>query len=94
VRGAATAEPVLADLRRKLNESRLADMRMIAQSLAEKGALKSDITLEWATDVLWAVGSAEMYRTLVVDRGWSPSQYQQWLAQTLIDSLLAEHWTD
>ena len=94
VRGAATADTEIAALRRNLNESRLADMGMVAQSLAAKRALKPDITVDQATDVLWALGSAEMYRMLIVDRGWSPSQYQQWLAQTLLDSLLAEPWAD
>jgi len=89
VRGAATADTEIAALRRNLNESRLADVGMVAQSLAEKGTLKPDIAVEQATDILWALGSAEMYRMLVVDRGWLPSQYQEWLGMTLIDSLLA-----
>ena len=88
VRGAATADAELAALQRNLTESRLTDVRMVAQSLAEKEALRRGITIERATDILWALGSADIYRMLVVDRGWSSSQYQQWLGQTLIDSLL------
>ncbi len=30
-----------------------------------------------------------MYRMLVSERGWSPQQYQDWLADTLVHSLLA-----
>lgn len=89
VRGAAAADTEIAALRRNLNESRLADVRMVAQSLAAKGTLKPDITVDQATDTLWALGSAEMYRMLVIDRGWLPSQYQQWLVTTLTDSLMA-----
>ncbi len=81
----------MAALRDSLNESRLIDVRMVAQSLADKRALKPDLTDERATDILWAMGSAEMYRMLVVDRGWSPSEYQQWLVTTLIDSLLSKN---
>ncbi len=88
VRGAATADAELAVLQRSLTNSRLEDVRMVAQSLAEKNALKIGTPVEQATDILWALGSADIYRMLVVDRGWSPSQYQQWLGRTLLDSLL------
>ena len=88
VRGAATADAELAALQRNLTESRLEDVRMVAQSLAMKDALKISITVEQATDILWALGSADIYRMLVDDRSWSPSQYQQWLGRTLMDSLL------
>ncbi len=94
VRGAATADAELAALQRNLTETRLADVRMVALSLAEKDALKIGIPVEQATDILWALGSADIYRMLVVDRGWSPSQYQQWLGRTLMDSLLVHPGAD
>jgi hypothetical protein len=94
VRGAATADAALAALQRSLTKARLADVSMVAQSLAEKDALRSGITVERATDILWALGSADLYRMLVVDRGWSRSQYQQWLGRTLIDSLLVHPSAD
>ena len=90
VRGAATAEPEIATLRRSLNVQRLEDKRLLAQSLNEKEALRSGLTVAQATDVLWALGSADMYRMLVVDRGWSPEQYEQWLASSLVHSLLGQ----
>lgn len=31
---------------------------------------------------------SEIYRSLVLERGWSPSRYEAWLAQTLIQELL------
>jgi hypothetical protein len=30
----------------------------------------------------------EVYALLVVDRGWKPDRYQQWLAATLAEQLL------
>ena len=88
VRGAAAADPEIAAMRRALSESRLQDTREVAESLAGKGALAPGITLDQAADQLWAVGSSEIYRMLVVDRGWSPEQYERWLASSLICSLL------
>jgi hypothetical protein len=33
--------------------------------------------------------SPELYRLLVVDRGWSPERYEAWLGRTLTDQLTA-----
>ena len=90
VRGAATAEPEIAALRRSLNAQRLEDKRLLAQSLENKQALRPGLTVAHATDLLWALGSADVYRMLVVDRGWSPEQYEQWLASSLVHSLLGQ----
>jgi AcrR family transcriptional regulator len=88
VRGAAGADPELAALRRQQTESRLEDMRSLALSLDASGALRPGLTVARATDLLWALGSAEMYQALVVERGWAPAEYETWLATTLIHALL------
>jgi hypothetical protein len=36
-----------------------------------------------AADVLYAIGSPETYRLLVVDRGWSGSRFERWYGETL-----------
>jgi AcrR family transcriptional regulator len=93
VRGAATAEPEIAALRRKLGEAKLQDDRRVAESLAQKGALAGGVTVEHGGDLLWALGSAELYRLLVVERGWPPEEYEQWLAAAWIQALLGPHGT-
>jgi AcrR family transcriptional regulator len=42
-------------------------------------------------DALWAVCSDQLYLMLVRQRGWSPQQYQTWLAGAL-DRLTREEW--
>ena len=93
VRGAATAEPEIAVLWRDLKESHLQDDRWVAESLAQKEALGRGVTVEHATDLLWALGSADLYRLLVVERGWPPEEYEQWLAATWIHALLGPRGT-
>jgi AcrR family transcriptional regulator len=34
------------------------------------------------TDAMWALASPEVYAKLVVDRGWSSADYEQWLVST------------
>lgn len=46
------------------------------------------MTVEQATDVIWALVSAEFYRLLAVERGWTPETFERWLAATLVDTLL------
>ena len=67
---------------------RLHDLQAVAASLATKQALAPGLTVDQATDLLWALGAAEMYRLLVSERGWLPEQYEAWLAPALIHSLL------
>jgi AcrR family transcriptional regulator len=88
VRGAAMVDPELAAWRRELGESRLQDAREVVESLAHKQALAPGTTVDRAVDLLWTLSSSEVYRTLVVERGWPPEQYEQSLASLLVCSLL------
>jgi TetR/AcrR family transcriptional regulator of autoinduction and epiphytic fitness len=88
VRGAAAVDPELAAWSQELGESRLQDSREVVESLVRKQALSPDITVSRAIDLLWTLGSSEVYRMLVVQRGWPPEQYEQSLASLLVCSLL------
>ena len=48
----------------------------------------SDLTFAEAQQVMWMLTSRDVYRMLVHDGGWSPAQYQAWLARTLVESLV------
>jgi AcrR family transcriptional regulator len=88
VRGAAAVDPELAAWRQDLGQSRLQDAREVVEALARKQALGPDVTVDYAIDLLWTLGSSEVYRMLVVERGWPPEQYEQSLASLLVCSLL------
>ncbi len=42
-----------------------------------------------ATDILWAFSTPDLYRSLVVERGWSADRHEVWLARTLRQQFLA-----
>ena len=86
--GAATSDPDAAALLDELTRQRQEGQAMITQALARSGALRSDLRTRDAADVIHALMSPELYRLLVVDRGWSPARYAQWLTTTLADQLL------
>lgn len=88
MQSAATADPDIAARLQQLHAGRLQDTRMVSESLARKGALAPGMTPDEATDLLWALCSAQMFRLLVVERGWPPDRYQAWLTSSLIQSVL------
>ena len=51
------------------------------------GALRPGLRERDAADLIHALMSPELYRLLVIDRGWPPERYEQWLARTLTDQL-------
>jgi AcrR family transcriptional regulator len=90
VRGAASADPEIASMLRQLAVGRLRDARMVAESLGEKHALASDVSVDRAADLLWALCSHDLYRMLVVEQHWPPEDYEHWLALSLIHSVLEQ----
>jgi AcrR family transcriptional regulator len=77
---AAGADPQLGALWREIATRRATNMRQLAAELAATGALRPDLAVQEAADVLWATNSPELYLLLVDQRGWDPDRYQRWLA--------------
>ena len=85
---AASSDPDAATLLDELTRQRQQGQRVIARSLARAGALRPELRERDAADLVHALMSPELYRLLVVDRGWKPERYQRWLTGTVIDQLL------
>ena len=85
---AAASEPELAELEREGSLGRWQDVRQVARALADLGALRPGLTPDAAADTIWAVAAPQLYRLLITRRGWSAEQWQGWLADMLIRSLL------
>ena len=84
LREAAAVEPVLA--------SRLQGLRESQRQTVHAGLVMvtgREVTAMQA-DGLWALLSQEVYELLVGSAGWSPAQYQAWVAQA-ITTLLHLH---
>lgn len=85
---AAGTDPDAAALLDGLTRQRQQGQRLIARSLARTGALRPELRERDAADIVHALLSPEVYRLLVIDRGWKTERYQPWLANTLVDQLL------
>jgi AcrR family transcriptional regulator len=88
VQGAQAGEPDLvafvATVRR---ESYLGASGLVAD-LAERGALRPDLTVEQARDELWLLIQPELWLLLLNERGWSLDAVQAWLTRTASAALL------
>jgi TetR/AcrR family transcriptional regulator, regulator of autoinduction and epiphytic fitness len=87
---AASSDPDAAALLDELTRQRQAGQGLIARSLARAGALRPELRQRDAADIIHALMSPEIYRLLVIDRGWPPERYERWLMGILNDQLLRQ----
>jgi AcrR family transcriptional regulator len=84
---AAGTDPAAAVLLAEFQQNRDNGQGRIARTLARTRALRPGLRERDAADLIHALMSPELYRLLVIDRGWAPQRYEQWLARTLADQL-------
>ena len=89
LRTAGAVAPELADVARQIEVRRRQNQARLIASLHDQEMLRPGLSLEEATDVLWALTSYDLYRMLVVEQRWEPEHYETWLAQLLVQHLLA-----
>lgn len=89
VRDAAGADPEMAEQWRVNEEQRYTAYRWLAGLLDAKGdALRPGLTVDEATDVIFALLNYEMYLRFTVVRGWPPARWQDWAADTIARAIL------
>jgi AcrR family transcriptional regulator len=87
IRGASAFSPELRKLERELELRRFERQEMTVRILAKEKALAQGLRIKQAREILWALTSRDIYRMLVMERGWSPEVYEKWLAQILVQIL-------
>lgn len=86
---AAASDGDAATLLDELTRQRQQGQGLVARALARRRALRPALGERDAGDIIHALVSPEVYRLLVVDRGWPPERYKTWLTETLVSQLLA-----
>jgi AcrR family transcriptional regulator len=86
--GAATSDPEAAKLYDEMVGQRRHAMQEAAQLFADAGALRPDIDVDVAADLMWFYNDPSLYDKLVRQRGWPVSRFQAWLAEALQVQLL------
>jgi len=88
LRDAAPADPELAALWSRIEAEFHDNQRSVVETLNSKHALRPGLDVARATDVLWTLNHPSLYWLLVGERGWTPTEYERWLAAALSSQLL------
>jgi hypothetical protein len=86
--GAGVVSPELAALARQQECARYESQQEMVAYLAKSGRLRDELNVTQAREILWALTGCELYRMLVIERGWSSDEYEQWLEGLLTGALL------
>ncbi|MBS0649234.1 MAG: TetR/AcrR family transcriptional regulator [Verrucomicrobia bacterium] len=86
--GAVALDPTFKKLETKREKRRYFRQEEAMKYMSEKGYLRADLSLAKAQDILWAFTGRDLYRLMVIERGWSADEYEKWLADLLIRTLL------
>jgi len=90
IRGAAAYSPALKKLEANLERVRRDLQKSRAHLVFEKTPALEPLGLEKVRDVIWLFTGREFYRMLVINRGWEPEEYESFLSQALIRTLLPQ----
>jgi len=88
IRAAAPSDPDIGALWSRIQADYHANQRAIVESLQQKKALRQELDVDRAADILWTINHPTVWQLLVRDRGWTPDQYEQWSADTAGAQLL------
>lgn len=88
LRGAPLLSPGLKKLEKEREERRYKRQEESFQMMIQEKVLKDELSHKQARDILWAFTGRDLYRMLVIERGWSSQTYEDWLAEQLINTLI------
>lgn len=90
LRGASILDPVFKGLEIERERRRYLRQKEAVETMANENAFKPHFSISKVRDILWAFTGRDYYRMLVIERSWSSDEYEKWLADLLIQTLLAE----
>jgi AcrR family transcriptional regulator len=88
IRAAAPADPDIDALWRRINSDFHGIQRAVVESLHAKNALRPELDVDRATDMLWSINFSNLWQLLVGERGWSPDDYERWTGDLACSELL------
>ena len=88
VAAAATSDPDLIELAEITEQRRRTGAATVIESIRSVGQLRPGLAPERAVDVLWLLNSPAIFGHLVRRAGWTPDEYEAWLAEAMTRELL------
>ncbi len=84
-----SGDPDLISRFKEIDAGRLRLLAELGPQLEETGRLRPGMSGTAAVDLVWSLTSPATYEQLVLDRGWTPEQFEKWLGAALVDLILA-----
>jgi AcrR family transcriptional regulator len=83
----AAADPEVAEVLAKSRHDRASGHLVLAESLRKKRGYAKRVPMERAADLMYGLGTEDSYLIFVVDRGWSPDDWERWVVETICTHL-------
>jgi AcrR family transcriptional regulator len=90
IRNAAPSDADIGELWGRIQTDFYDNQRGIVEVLHSKRALRPELDVARAADILWTLNHPDLWHLLVGERGWTPENYERWCADTACSQLLAE----
>lgn len=87
-RGVAVLAPELRELEKEREMRRYDRQEVTINAMVKENSLIKELNATKARDILWALTGRDMYRMFVMEQGWTSDEYEEWLTQVLIISLV------
>ncbi len=88
LRGAAILNPEFKILEDERERRRYERQEETIEIMAKEKAFAKHLSVKQVRDILWAFTGRDLYRMLVHERRWSSDEYEKWLANSLIKTLI------
>lgn len=90
IENAEILSPEFKQLKKESEQRRYTKLAETIQLIIKENRLAKNLTPEKAHDILWAMTGRDFYRLLVIERQWSEQQYEMYLENLLIHTLLEQ----
>lgn len=88
MRGVSAFSPALRNAEREFEGMRYGMQEERLRLLFAESKAKKGLSFDKARRILWMYTSRDIYRMLVEEGGWTPAEYEAWLAETLVATLV------
>lgn len=78
-----SGDPQLISRLKEIEAGRFERLAELGPQLESSGHLRQGISGQVAVDLAWSLTSPATYEQLVLDRGWTPDQFEDWLRAAL-----------
>jgi AcrR family transcriptional regulator len=88
IRNAAAVDDTIAALWARIQTDFHGVQRGIVEALATRGALRADLHVDTAADILWTLNHPDVWHLLAGERGWTPEAWERWFLAGVRQQLL------